>query len=175
MHSQSLHWRAGSPTKTIALQSIKQLLCQSWRNGENTAESRVKTASCGVCVGVNRNRDMSSQCRHFRTNIMNGEPKLLIAYGSAAVAEGRQVNSQRHIETTKSNTVCVVRCDLLLKNTPQCRVTEKLATEPKDAHDRVRDGSGDSRLQKGHLTLRTVALFRHYIALRTSPILTCGL
>ena len=39
---------------------------------------------------VNRSKDMSSRCRRFRTSVMTRNAKLLIAYGCATVAEGRQ-------------------------------------------------------------------------------------
>jgi len=76
--------------KTIDLQSIKQLLCQSWEKGENREEKLVKTMTYACRIRVFPDGDMSSQCRHFRTSIMTGRHKLLIVQGSMAVAEGRQ-------------------------------------------------------------------------------------
>ena len=43
-----------------------------------------------MVVGINRNEDMLSDCRQFRTTIMTGSYKLLIVKGGATVAEGRQ-------------------------------------------------------------------------------------
>ncbi len=43
-----------------------------------------------MAVGTNRNEDMLSDCRQFRTSIMTGSYKLLIVKGCATVAEGRQ-------------------------------------------------------------------------------------
>ena len=39
---------------------------------------------------MNRNEDMSTDCRQFRTTLLTGSHKLLIARGCVTVAEGRQ-------------------------------------------------------------------------------------
>ena len=53
-------------------------------------------------IGAFRNEDMSSGCRHSRTRIMTGGPKLLIVKDSATVAEERQA---RRVLTPPNNKV----------------------------------------------------------------------
>ncbi len=80
---------SGSRTKTIDPQSIKQVPCQSGEKREISAVTYLKTTSYGCSIGVNRNNTMSSQCLHFRTAIMTGLAKLLIAWECVAVAKER--------------------------------------------------------------------------------------
>lgn len=81
-------------TKTIDLQSIKQVLCQSGPQPDNSSKTLSVSETYGPRVRACRNRDMSSHCRHFGTRIMTGGHKLLIVKDTATVAEGRQGRSR---------------------------------------------------------------------------------
>jgi hypothetical protein len=79
------------------------LLCQSGRKREKIEQNVLKTVCYEGAVRVNRNGDMSSQCRQFRTSIMTALPKWLIAYDSTDVAEGRQHRSAASPANNKSS------------------------------------------------------------------------
>jgi hypothetical protein len=94
-HRECIHspyiGESGSCSKTVDLQSIKQVLCQSGELLQKNGIKRGKTVTYVVLVGVIRNNHMSSRCLHFRTAIMTAGAKLLIAWKCWAVAEQRQI------------------------------------------------------------------------------------
>ena len=152
--------------ETSDLQSLKQVPCQSVGPAPELLKTTYKTIPWSETVVVYRNGDMSSRCRHNRTGIMTTGAKLLIVRGCATVAEGRQ--AQRCLSGQAGRyRRAEVKADSR-RGSGACRHrAQNSRPEPKAFDSRVKLKPGD----EAHLTLRTVALFRHYIGRRASPIL----
>jgi hypothetical protein len=65
----------GQRHKTIDLQSIKQLLCQTGKSHQKDDLNAIKTISYTYSLGARRSGDMSSQCRRLRTGNVPREAK----------------------------------------------------------------------------------------------------
>ena len=70
--------------------SIKQVLCQYLKLLEKDWEINLKTIACGGSAGMDRDEDMSTDCRQYRTSKRANTHKLLIMKDCATVSEGRQ-------------------------------------------------------------------------------------
>ena len=69
---------------------IKQVPCQSRKDKPSSSKTPLETAVYDETTGKLRVKDMSRDCRQYRTRIMSSAAKLLIRKGAASVAEWRQ-------------------------------------------------------------------------------------
>ena len=144
------------------------MLCQYFDWRKNSSINLFKTVCCVCFSRSQRIRYMSSHCRHLRTRFTTAMAKLLIAEGCATVAEGRQATNR----SSRRNNNFFRR---KVKPTSSCckKPSAKSAQNCEWNQNRNLNVGVYDELRNSHFTLRTVALFRHYIGVFGSFILPC--